>query len=100
MLWSFSLCSVKQVGVEVWKCTNGPVLLQPQPQPLGAGDMDLDPETGQYRLSAVVPGVEINALRSTLGVRPLPMPIAGALRGTLNCTGPLEEPLFSGEPLP
>ena len=60
--------------------------------------MDLDPATGQYRLSAVVPGVEANALRATLGVRPLPQPLAGALRGSLHVTGPLEEPLFSGEP--
>lgn len=64
-----------------------------------AGDMDLDPETGQYRFSAEVPLVEANALRATLGVRPLPQPLAGALRGTLHVTGPLEEPLFSGETL-
>lgn len=61
-----------------------------------AGDMDLDPETGQYRFSATVPGVEVNALRETLGVRPLPFPVSGAIRGTLHCTGPLEEPAFSG----
>jgi hypothetical protein len=60
------------------------------------GDMDLDPETGQYRFSAEVPLVEANALRETLGVRPLPQPLAGALRGALHITGPLEEPLFSG----
>ena len=65
-----------------------------------AGDMDLDPETGEYRFSATVPGVEINALRETLGVRPLPFPLSGAIRGTLHCTGPLEEPAFSGAPLP
>lgn len=61
-----------------------------------AGDMDLDPDTGQYHFSAEVPLVEANALRATLGVRPLPQPLAGALRGTLHITGPLEEPLFSG----
>ena len=58
--------------------------------------MDLDPEPGQYRFSATVPGVEVNALRETLGVRPLPFPLSGAIRGTLHCTGPLEEPAFSG----
>jgi hypothetical protein len=63
---------------------------------LCAGDMDLDPDTGQYRFSAEVPLVEANALRATLGVRPLPQPLAGALRGSLHITGPLEEPLFSG----
>ena len=63
---------------------------------IGAGDMDLNPDAGQYRFSAEVPLVEANALRATLGVRPLPQPLAGALRGTLHITGPLEEPLFSG----
>jgi hypothetical protein len=61
-----------------------------------AGDMDLNPETGQYRLSAAVPGVEVNDLRRTLGMRPMPFPLGGALRGVLHCTGPLETPVFSG----
>ena len=60
------------------------------------GDLDLDPLTGQYRLSATVPHVEINALRATLGVRPTPFPVAGAVGGTLHVTGPLEKPVFSG----
>lgn len=59
--------------------------------------MDLDPEVGQYRLSADVAGVEVNALRETLGVRPQPFPINGLLRGIVHCTGPLQEPLFSGQ---
>ena len=58
--------------------------------------MDLDPDVGQYRFTAVVEGVEVNALRETLGVRPQALPIAGSVRGTLHCTGPLEEPVFSG----
>ena len=58
--------------------------------------MDLDPDTGSYRLSANVPRVEANDLRKTLGVRPPPYPVAGALRGVLHCTGPLEKPVFSG----
>jgi hypothetical protein len=40
--------------------------------------------------------VEVNSLRATLGVRPIPFPIAGALRGVLHVTGPLEKPIFSG----
>lgn len=63
---------------------------------LNAGDMDLDPVTGQYRFTASVPSVEMNDLRRTLGIKPLPMPIGGALRGVLHCTGALEQPVFSG----
>jgi hypothetical protein len=58
--------------------------------------MDLNPLGGQYRLQAAVGPVEVNALRATLGVRPIPFPIAGALRGVLHLTGPLEKPIFSG----
>ena len=65
-----------------------------------AGDMDLNPETGQYRLSASVPGVEANDLRKTLAIRPLPFPVGGAVRGVLHCTGPLETPVFSGNDVP
>lgn len=60
------------------------------------GDLDLDPLTGHYRLSATVPGVEANALRATLGVRPTPFPVTGAVSGILHVTGPLEHPVFSG----
>ena len=56
----------------------------------------MTPETGQYRLSATAPGVELNELRKTLGIKPLPYPIAGAARGVMHCTGLLEEPIFSG----
>jgi len=62
--------------------------------------MDLNPDAGEYRFQATVPEVEVNALRETLGVRPMPFPLAGALRGTLFCTGPLEEPSFSGAGAP
>lgn len=58
--------------------------------------MDLNPESGTYRISAIVPGVEANALRASLGVRPIPFPVAGGLRGLLHVTGPLEKPVFSG----
>lgn len=61
-----------------------------------AGDLDLNPEGGQYRLTADVPGVEVNQLRATLGVRPTPQPVAGCLAGVLHVTGPLEKPVFSG----
>lgn len=60
------------------------------------GDLDLHPDTGHYRLSASVPSVEVNALRATLGVRPTPQPVAGALSGVLHVSGPLEKPVFSG----
>lgn len=62
-----------------------------------SGDLDLNPKGGSYRLQANVPPVEVSALRSTLAVRPIPFPIAGAVRGVLHCTGPLEKPIFSGE---
>ena len=52
--------------------------------------------TGQYRFTASVPSVEMNDLRRTLGIKPLPMPVGGALRGILHCTGTLEQPVFSG----
>jgi hypothetical protein len=61
------------------------------------GDMDLDPLTGFYRLSAAVPQVEVNSLRATLGVRPTPFPVVGAVGGTLHISGPLEKPVFSGK---
>ena len=60
------------------------------------GDLGLDPDLGHYRLTAMVPGVEINQLRATLGVRPMPFPVAGAVQGTLHVSGPLEKPVFSG----
>ncbi|KAK9840821.1 hypothetical protein WJX81_007219 [Elliptochloris bilobata] len=60
------------------------------------GDLDLNPDTGQYRVSANVAHVEANDLRRTLGVRPPPLPVGGALRGVMHCTGPLEQPVFSG----
>lgn len=63
-----------------------------------AGDMDLNPETGQYRLSANVSSVEANDLRRTLAIRPLPFPVCGGVRGVLHVTGPLETPVFSGAP--
>ena len=59
--------------------------------------MDLDPETGSYKLSASVPGVCMNKLRKTLGIRPPPYAVAGAVRGVLHCSGPLEQPVFAGE---
>ena len=61
-----------------------------------AGDMDINPEGGHYRLSANVPSVDINALRASLGARPLPLSVSGAIRGVLHVTGPLEFPVFSG----
>ena len=43
-----------------------------------------------------MPSVEVNQLRATLGVRPTPHAVAGAVSGVLHVTGPLEKPVFSG----
>ncbi|KAF8055821.1 TIC236 [Scenedesmus sp. PABB004] len=61
-----------------------------------SGDLDLCPVSGQYRLQAAAGPAEVNAARASLGVRPLPFPVAGAARGVLAVTGPLERPIFSG----
>ena len=66
------------------------------PPHCAAGDMDLDPEYGQYRLTCSVPSVDANDLRRTLGIRPPPYAVAGALRGVVHCTGPLDQPVFAG----
>lgn len=58
--------------------------------------MDVDPEYGEYRLTAVVAPVEFNVARATFGLRPLPNPTAGAMRGRVHCTGSLRAPVFSG----
>ena len=60
------------------------------------GDLDLNPLHGEYRVSASVQGVEANALRATLGVRPTPFSVSGSVSGTMHVTGPLEKPVFSG----
>ena len=63
---------------------------------LVAGDVDINPESGRYRLSGDVAGVEVNELRKTLGIRPTPYSVGGAVRGVLHVTGPLDQPVFSG----
>ena len=60
------------------------------------GDLDLNPLRGEYRISASVPEVEVNALRASLGVRPTPFSVVGSVSGTMHVTGPLEKPVFSG----
>ena len=60
------------------------------------GDLDLNPLHGEYRISASVPEVEVNALRASLGVRPTPFSVVGSVSGTMHVTGPLEKPVFSG----
>ena len=60
------------------------------------GDLDLNPLHGEYRVSASVPEVEVNALRASLGVRPTPFSVVGSVSGTMHVTGPLEKPVFSG----
>jgi hypothetical protein len=52
--------------------------------------------SGEYRISAQVQRVDAHALRETLGVRPPPRPVAGALRGNLYVGGPLDFPIFTG----
>lgn len=54
------------------------------------------PTGGCYRLQAVAGPVEANALRASLGVRPLPWSLAGSLRGLLGVSGPLDAPVYSG----
>ena len=61
-----------------------------------AGDVRLDPEVGGYRLAADAAPTEINALRASLGVRPLPVPVAGGVAGSLHVSGALDAPVFSG----
>lgn len=60
------------------------------------GDLDLNSADGEYRLSAQVSPVEVHDLRETLGVRPIPRPLAGSVKGFLYCSGPLEAPVFTG----
>jgi hypothetical protein len=60
------------------------------------GDLDLNPLHGEYRVSASIPEVEVNALRASLGVRPTPFSVVGSVSGTMHITGPLEKPVFSG----
>eukprot|EP00850_Spirogloea_muscicola_P020229 SM000210S06743 [mRNA] locus=s210:185513:196459:+ [translate_table: standard] len=61
-----------------------------------SGDMDLNPSHGEYRLSCQVPGIDANALMQTLGAKPPPLPLAGAVKGVVHCRGPLETPTFEG----
>jgi hypothetical protein len=42
------------------------------------------------------PAVEVNAVRATLGAKPLPYPVAGAVNGHMQCYGALDEPVFAG----
>lgn len=58
--------------------------------------MGINPEVGQYQLSGQVAAVEVNELRKTLGVRPTPCSVGGAVRGVLHVTGALDQPVFSG----
>lgn len=61
-----------------------------------SGRLGMNPETGQYDLRAEIPPADVNAVRATLGARPLPYPVAGAVQGHLTCYGALETPIFSG----
>lgn len=60
------------------------------------GDLDVNADDGEYRLMLQVPKVEVNDLRETLAVRPLPYPVTGYARGSIQVTGPLEKPIYSG----
>ena len=61
-----------------------------------SGDIDIKLDDAQYRISAHVPGVDVNALSATLGARPSAFPMAGFVGGDVSVTGPLEYPVFSG----
>lgn len=61
-----------------------------------SGDMDLNPDSGEYRLVCQVPNVEANALMKTLKARPPLFPLAGAIKAAVYCRGPLEVPVFAG----
>lgn len=60
------------------------------------GIIGINPETGEYDISAEVSPTDVNAVRATLGARPLPYPAAGAVKGQFTCYGALENPIFSG----
>lgn len=61
-----------------------------------SGDMDINPDDGEYRLSCQVAGVEANALMRSLGAQPPPLSLAGSLKGVVYCRGPLDSPIFEG----
>ncbi|KAL2635099.1 hypothetical protein R1flu_006578 [Riccia fluitans] len=61
-----------------------------------SGDMDLNPDEGEFRLSCQVSGVEANDLMKTLKAQPPPYPLAGALKAVVHCRGPLDAPIFEG----
>ncbi|KAL3692761.1 hypothetical protein R1sor_006412 [Riccia sorocarpa] len=61
-----------------------------------SGDMDLNPDDGEFRLSCQVSGVEANAVMKTLKAQPPPYPLAGALKAVVHCRGPLDAPIFEG----
>jgi hypothetical protein len=61
-----------------------------------SGDIDLNPEDGEYRLSCQVSGVECNSLMRSLGALAPPLPLAGSLKGVVYCRGPLDCPIFEG----
>lgn len=78
---------------DIWRCMGSRMcelsrrLCRSHATPQVTGDMDLNPDEGSYRLSATVAPVEVGALRATLGIRPLPQAVAGAVRGVMHCTG-------------
>ncbi|KAG0581653.1 hypothetical protein KC19_4G269200 [Ceratodon purpureus] len=61
-----------------------------------SGDMDINPDDGEYRLSCQVAGVESNSLMRSLGAQPPPLSLAGSLKGVVYCRGPLDSPIFEG----
>lgn len=61
-----------------------------------SGDMDLNPDGGEYRLVCQVSNVEANALMKTLKARPPLFHLAGAIKAAVYCRGPLEVPVFAG----